>query len=937
MQLRFAMFKHPFVVIVKTFLLAVILLLPPTSGYAHDHYFVTHSDKVYRVGVLSFRDKETTYRRWQPLVNYLSLSIRNAHFELAVYHNDEMETAVANRDIDFILTQPAQYVLLTYRHQLSSPLASLLNKESGQSVDKFGGVIFTRSDRSDIATLRDVKSKKVAAASLTSLGAFQMQAYELLQQGIRLPNDVTLMVTGQPQTNAIDAVLSGQADLGFVRTGVIEGLSDQGRLDASQLKLINAQRFPNFPFASSTRLYPEWAFAALSHVDNWLSREVASLLLAIQPDSQLADLTDSAGFTIAGDYRSIDRLMRDLRLEPFDDFELNTRDIIDLWFTEILIAILVFLALISSLFFILLKSQRQLSNERYQLQNALNQVRLFNHAIDQSPESIAITDLQGRVIYINTSFEQMTGYKSEEMLGQNPRQLKSGQTTQTVYKELWEHLNKGKIWRGVLYNKRKNNQTYPSQAIISPVKDHLGKTTHYLSIQRDISIKMQQEQLIDELLYRDEVTGLANRNKLIKVMLVALSRYEGMAVKGCLLMMNISRFKFINQIQGVDIGDKVLQIVGQRLEHTFKDIGTVARLTADQFAVFCENKALFSETDDWLMMLGQRMLSVVDSTIEVQNEIFNLESDVGVAALETDQSVHSSDQVINHVFSHAELALKKARGNAHRSLEVFNPQLLSETIEKYQLKLALQNGINKGELRLFVQPQVNQQHKIVGVECLVRWEHPEKGLLLPGSFISIAEESHLIVLLGNWVLEQSCILLAQIQSINPSLKVAVNVSPRQFGQVDFVEQCLNFASDTGANPNGLMIEITESLFLDDFDAVVAKMEQLKQLGIRISIDDFGTGYSSLSYLQHLPIDELKIDRSFILGMNNDGKERSLVASIYAMAQQLQLQVVAEGIETHEQREQLREFTQLEMQGFLFARPLDHGNWFSNWINNDDTQ
>ena len=910
----------------KLFCISVIVVSPIQSSLASERHFNSDTTQIYRLGVLAFRDKETTYRRWQPLANYLSLSIRHAHFELAVYHNYEMESAVANKEIDFILTQPAQYVLLTYRHQLSSPLASLLNNESGQAVDKFGGVIFARSHRDDIATLRDLKGKTVAAASLTGLGAYQMQAYELLQQGIRLPQDVTLMMTGQPQTNAIDAVLSGQADVGFVRTGVVEGLTDQGLLDANKLKFIDAQRLPNYPFASSTRLYPEWAFAALSHVDSLLTREVASLLLAIQPDSQLATLTNSAGFNIPGDYRTIDQLMRELNLEPFDDFELTAQDIVDSWFTEILTGLFVFFAIISYLFFILLKSQRQLSKERTHLQQALDQVRLFKYAIDQSPESIVITDLQGRMLYMNKSFEQMSGYNTEEMQGKNPRQLKSGQTSQIVYKDLWEHLNKGKIWRGVLYNKRKNNEVYPSQAIISPVKVHSGKTTHYLSIQQDISSKVQQEQRIDELLYRDDVTGLANRNQLIRVVLDTVKRYEGIEVKGCLLMMNISRFKFINQIQGVDIGDSVLQIIGQRLDNSFKDIGIVGRLTADQFAIFCENKALFSETDDWLTMLGQKMLTILDTPIEVKNEIFMLEADVGIAELKTDAYEISPDETINQLFSYAELALKKARSNLEQSIEIFNPKLLQETIERHQLKLSLQQGIDNDELRLFVQPQVNQQHKIVGVESLVRWHHPEKGLLLPGKFIDIAEESSLIVKLGNWILEHSCILLAQMQSLNPSLRVAVNVSPRQFGQLDFVEQCLGYLSNAKANSKGLMIEITESLFLDDFDGVVAKMEQLKRHGIRISIDDFGTGYSSLSYLQHLPIDELKIDRSFILAMNEQEKERSLVAPIYAMAQQLQLQVVAEGIETQEQRDQLRHFEQMDMQGYLFAKPIDHQEW-----------
>ena len=884
----------------------------------------------YRLAVLAYRDKPSTHKRWHPLVSYLNQKFFPVSFQLEVLHLGELEAAVRLHQVDFVLTQPAHYVLLTYQFGLTSPLASLINLEGEFATDRFGGVIFTRHDRDDLVTLEDIKGQRIAAAATSSLGAYQMQAFELLKHGVRLPGHDTLIETGQPQSLALEAVLSGRADVGFVRTGVLEGLAKKGKLDMSQLKLINAQRLPDFPFVTSTALYPEWPFAAMPQVDKEVARQVAAALLTIPSMSDLARSMNIAGFNIAGDYRTIDALMRELRLAPFDKETFTLRDFVDMWFTELLIGLGVFIFWVMATLLFMVQRQRLLSQERNRLEVALNQVRLLSQAVDQSPEAIVITDSEGHISYMNPMFMDMTGYAETEMLGKNPRVLQSGLTPIEQYQVMWAILKEGKVWRGELSNRRKDGTIYPAQAIISPVKNALGKVTHYLGIQRDLTERKRREKRIEELLYQDEVTKLANRNKLIETLDQCLQANNADPIKGCLVLINITRFKFINQLHGMETGDGVLCAVAQRLMIVYGSRGMVARLAADHFAVFCENNKLEkSKVDAWIEQMGELAFTALEPRLEVGRKRFVLEACFGVSAFK-----HAEGQLpidaINQVFNQAGMALRAARQPNATRLQIYNAQMMADQLEKHQLQLDLAHAIKDQQLRLFVQPQVSQSQTLVGLECLVRWQHPEKGLLPPGHFIGLAEESDLIVSLGEWVLEQACAILAQVQKTQPNIRVAVNISPKHFRQAYFNAQCLGFLAAAGANPEGLMIEITESLFVDDLNEVIAKMTELKKHGIRFSIDDFGTGYSSLSYLQHLPVDELKIDRAFILGMEHYGLEGSLVSSIYAMAQQMQLEVVAEGIENTAQWQQLADFDQLQLQGYLFAKPQFYPDWLKTW-------
>lgn len=371
-----------------------------------------------RVAVLAFRPKPETQARWQPLIDYLNQTLPQYRFRLDAYTYPELEAVVARGSIDFILTQPSHYVLLTYRNGLSSLLATLVEKSGAMSQASFGGVIVTRADRADLKDLADLRGQRLATSSMTSLGSYQTQALELMRAGVRLPEDASVLETGQPQDRAIEAVLQGEADAGFVRTGVIEAMVREGRLDPMVIKLIHAQVMPGFPDRLSTRLYPEWPFAAMPRVNPELARRVAATLLAMPHDGPLARSMGIDGFTIPGDYRPIDELLRALRLPPFDEAPVfGVHDVWERFQGAIASGAGVGSLALSMLAFGLFTSNRRLKREVSERQRAEGQLIKLSQAVEQSPNAVVITDLDARIEYVNAAFEKTTGYTAEEVIG----------------------------------------------------------------------------------------------------------------------------------------------------------------------------------------------------------------------------------------------------------------------------------------------------------------------------------------------------------------------------------------------------------------------------------------------------------------------------------------------------------------------------------------
>jgi diguanylate cyclase (GGDEF)-like protein len=429
-------------------------------------------------------------------------------------------------------------------------------------------------------------------------------------------------------------------------------------------------------------------------------------------------------------------------------------------------------------------------------------------------------------------------------------------------------------------------------------------------------------------LYVDQLTGIANRNRLIDVMDKTRHQIADVDVKGGLILLDINRFKLINQIHGEDIGDALLTMIAERLVHEFSQRGLVARVGSNEFAVFFPNSTLFKHTEDWLLKMAQNVLECVAMPFNVKGEKLSLMWSLGLATLHRTQAGESKD--VFDCLNNANVAMRALKDTKGQGFVVFNDDMLEASLIRHHTEQALALAIAQDELRLFVQPQVAQNRQVVGLECLVRWQHPQKGLVFPSEFIPIAEQSDLIVTLGAWVLRTACSMLKTLQQHDKHIKLSVNVSVRHFRQAHFVEQLTDFLAEHEVNANGLVIEITEGLFLDGLDDVVSKMRQLKELGIEFSIDDFGTGYSSLSYLESLPVDEIKIDRSFILSMEQHGQTKGLVSTIFAMGEELNMRVVAEGIENAQQENLLSPLHGIVLQGYMFGRPQPFEAWLSEW-------
>jgi diguanylate cyclase (GGDEF)-like protein/PAS domain S-box-containing protein len=878
-----------------------------------------------RLAVLAFRPKPETLQRWSPLVEYLDWSVPGHRFALDVYTYPELEAAVAEGRVEFVLTQPSHYILLTYRNGLSSPLATLVEKEDGHALPRFGGVIFARAERDDLRELKDLRGKTLAASSVNSLGSYQMQALELARVGVWLPGDARVLETGQPQDKAVHEVLAGRADAGFVRTGVLEAMTREGRLEPTRIKVINARGEAGFPFQLSTRLYPEWAFAAMPEVDQELARKVAAALLALPHDGPLARLMRIQGFTIPGDYRPVDDLLRELRLPPFDAAPAFT--LRDVWLRfqgGIAVGAVTGSVLLALIALGLLRANFRLTREIHERQRAEAELRKLSLAVEQSPESILITDLAGAIEYVNESFVRNTGHSRAEALGRKPSLVSSGKTPPETYRAMWRTLRDGQVWRGEFINRRKDGSEYVDAAIIAPVREADGRIGHYLAIQQDVTAQKRADAEINRLAHYDALTGLPNRALLLDRLGIVLALSHRQPRQDALILFNLDRFKTLNDARGLERGDQLLRAVGERLADLLRDGDTLARLGGDEFAI------LLQASDPRRDSAGRRALRVAEKVHAALREPFDLDGEQTAitASLGVTLCPDDANDTAQEVLRRADTALHRAKEAGGNQTAFFDTGMGELARQRFLVERDLRRGLAAGELRLYLQTQVDADGATLGAEVLLRWQHPERGLLPPGVFLPVAEESDLIVDIDAWVLTEACRLLAARAAADRPLRLSVNVSPRHFRRASFVPWLRELIASSGADAGHLTLEVTEGLMIDDIDNVAAKMTALSALGIHFSVDDFGTGYSSLAYLKRLPIDELKIDKTFIQDAPTSPGDAALVEAILAVARSLHLHVVAEGVETPEQARFLTSRARVAHQGYLYGRPEPVEAWLA---------
>ena len=533
-------------------------------------------------------------------------------------------------------------------------------------------------------------------------------------------------------------------------------------------------------------------------------------------------------------------------------------------------------------------------------------------------EAIMITTPDAVILRVNQAFQDITGYSADEVVGCDPRIFQSGKHDAAFYEAMWSDLHSTGKWSGEIWDKRKNGEIFPKLMTITAVRDDNQQVSHYVAVSRDISQSKKSEQEIHQLAFYDSLTMLPNRRLLLDRLKQALSASSRFGREGALLFIDLDNFKALNDTLGHDIGDLLLQQVAQRLQSCIREGDTVARLGGDEFVVMLENLSAQSlEAAAQTEVIGEKILSALSQTYHLAAHEYNSTASIG-ATLFKDHG-----QKIDELMKQADIAMYQAKKSGRNTTRFFDPEMQASITARVILESELHKALEKQQFQLFYQIQVDKLRHPLGAEVLLRWNHPERGLVPPMEFIPLAEETGLIVPIGLWVLQTACAQLKEWQgeALTRGLTLAVNVSVKQFRQADFVAQVQRALLESGAQPSHLKLELTESTVLENVEDTISKMRAIKALGVGFSMDDFGTGYSSLQYLKRLPLDQIKIDQSFVRDIATDPNDAAIVQTIIAMTEALGLNVIAEGVETEAQHDFLEFRGCHAFQGNLFGKPI----------------
>jgi diguanylate cyclase (GGDEF)-like protein/PAS domain S-box-containing protein len=536
----------------------------------------------------------------------------------------------------------------------------------------------------------------------------------------------------------------------------------------------------------------------------------------------------------------------------------------------------------------------------------------------ETHEAMVITDANTVILRVNQAFTRITGYTAEELVGQTPSMLQSGRHDADFYRKMWESIKRTDGWNGEIWDRRKNGEVYPKLLTITAVRDSTGAVTHYIGTHQDITERKDAEERIAELAFFDQLTGLPNRTLLLDRLKHAMLASSRSGSFGALLFIDLDNFKMLNDTLGHDMGDLLLKQVANRLQLGVREGDTVARLGGDEFVVILEGLSKDKEeAAAHVEIVGEKLQAALKQPYLLGNINHHSTASIGVTLFMDDLA--SRDDLMKQ----ADLAMYMSKEVGRNLLRFFEPSLEAAVQERAAMEADLRLAIDEQQFLLHYQPQVTSEGQLTGAEALVRWQHPQRGMVAPDEFIPLAEKSGIILSLGDWVLRTACIQLVA-WAAKPEmahLTLAVNVSACEFRQPNFVGRVLTALNVTGANPQRLKLELTESLLVENVQDVIEKMAALKAQGVGFSLDDFGTGYSSLSYLKRMPLDQLKIDMSFIRDVLTDPNDASIVKTIIALAMSLGLNVIAEGVETEAQLDFLAGVGCHAYQGYFFSKPL----------------
>jgi diguanylate cyclase (GGDEF)-like protein/PAS domain S-box-containing protein len=555
-----------------------------------------------------------------------------------------------------------------------------------------------------------------------------------------------------------------------------------------------------------------------------------------------------------------------------------------------------------------------------QSKHAENELKIAATAFE-TQESIMVCDVNQVILRVNRAFTEISGYAAEDVVGKTSIQLRSTKHEEAFYGAIWDKVLKTGAWAGEIYSKRKSGEDFPANLNITAVKNTSGVITHYVSTLTDITNNKKAADEIELLAFYDSLTNLPNRRLLIDRLTHAIATQKRGGNTGALLFLDLDNFKAVNDRRGYHIGDLLLQQVAERLTSCIRQSDTlahVARLGGDEFVIVLENLSIKTlKAASQAETVANKILSVLKEPFQLSSHQHYSTTSIGIV-LFSDQT-----KSVDELLKQADIAMYQAKYSGRNNIRFFDPSMQMAINMRVDLQAELRTALDKNQFQLHYQPQVDDLARPFGAEALIRWLHPQRGLVPPLNFIPLAEDTELILPIGQWVLETACAQLKKWENNakTSALTLSVNVSAKQFQHADFVAQVKSAIQQHAIKPMKLKLELTETVLLENIEDTIEKMHALKKIGVLFSLDDFGTGYSSLQYLKRLPLSQLKIDRSFIKDITSDDNDKVIVRTIISMAKSLDMAVIAEGVETEEQRQILIDKDCRAYQGYLFGKPV----------------
>lgn len=554
-------------------------------------------------------------------------------------------------------------------------------------------------------------------------------------------------------------------------------------------------------------------------------------------------------------------------------------------------------------------SEQEVQNNGYEEEVQLA-LRVFENTVD----GIVITDNKGVIERVNPAFQAITGYEGAEAIGKKPKVLRSDHNKDAFYHSMWNELISEGCWNGEIWNRRKSGEIYPQWLSVTAMKDETGVTTHYVGIFHDITSIKTNERRLGYQVTHDPLTGLPNRKLLGDHLLKAIAQANRNQTRLAVMFLDLDNFKNVNDSLGHQFGDLLLRDVAQKLIKCCRDGDTVSRFGGDEFVILLPT---IQDTEPAAVRVALRILDSFQVPVKIKTWRLDIKTSIGISLYPNDGD---SPELL---LKNADMAMHEAKQKGKNSYAMFTKEMDTIVQRRIMLEGSIRNALDQGEFRVFYQPKVNiQTGAIVGMEALVRWQREDGEIIPPDEFIHVAEEIGLIVELGEWVLTTACRqTMLWHQQGHGHLGIAVNLSSKQFQNDRLLSQVQRKQDQFGLPENCLTLEITENIVMDDVESAITMMKQFRGLGIRLSIDDFGTGYSSLAYLRRFPINELKIDKSFIIDTPHDEEASNIVKSIVSLADHLNLKIVAEGVETMAHVEFLKTLGISTVQGYFYSKPL----------------